>query len=59
LLFDPAHASQMAEHIVTLALDQEKRTRYGVSGKQKVLAEFTIEKGVENLWQRFLKIEES
>jgi len=59
LLFDPAHASQMAEHIVTLASDQEKRTRYGVSGKQKVLAEFTIEKGVENLWQRFLKIEES
>jgi len=49
----------MAEHIVTLASDKEKRARFGATGKQKVLAEFTIEKGVENLWQRFLKIEKN
>jgi hypothetical protein len=49
----------MAEHIVVLASNREKRARYGAAGKQKVLAEFTIEKGVENLWQRFLKIEKN
>jgi glycosyltransferase involved in cell wall biosynthesis len=57
LLFDPANSSQMAEHIVELAQDKEKRSRYGSAGKQKVLAEFTIEKGVEKLWQRFLELE--
>lgn len=59
LLFDPAHASQMAEHIIELAQNKEKRTRYGAAGKQKVLVEFTIEKGVENLWQRFLTLPNS
>ncbi|MGB2831652.1 MAG: glycosyltransferase family 4 protein [Methylotenera sp.] len=59
LLFDPAHSSQMAEHIIELALDKEKRARYGAAGKQKVLAEFTIEKGVENLWQRFLQLDKN
>jgi len=59
LLFDPAHTSQMAEHIIELAQNKEKRTRYGAAGKQKVLAEFTIEKGVENLWQRFLTLPDS
>ncbi len=58
LLFDPAHSSQMAEYMIELSQDKEKRTRYGQAGKQKVLAEFTIEKGVENLWQRFLKLDE-
>jgi len=56
LLFDPAHWQQMAEHIVELAQNREKRGRYGAAGKEKVLAEFTIEKGVENLWQRFLAL---
>lgn len=56
LLFDPANWEQMAEHIVTLAQDKKKRIQYGAAGKQKVLDEFTIEKGVENLWQRFLSL---
>jgi glycosyltransferase involved in cell wall biosynthesis len=59
LLFDPANSSQMAEHIVELAKDKEKRSRYGTAGKEKVLAEFTIEKGVEKLWQRFLELEKN
>jgi glycosyltransferase involved in cell wall biosynthesis len=59
LLFDPAHSSQMAEHIINLAQDKVKRTRYGAAGKQKVLAEFTIEKGVENLWKRFLELDKT
>jgi glycosyltransferase involved in cell wall biosynthesis len=58
LLFDPANSSQMAEYIIELAQDKKKRTLFGKAGKQKVLAEFTIEKGVENLWQRFLKLDE-
>jgi len=57
LLFDPARTSQMAEYIIELAQDKKKRMRYGGAGKQKVLAEFTIEKGVENLWQRFLELD--
>jgi len=47
----------MAEYIIELAQDKKKRMRYGGAGKQKVLAEFTIEKGVENLWQRFLELD--
>lgn len=57
LLFDPANSSQMAEHIIELAKDKNKRSLYGSAGKQKVLAEFTIEKGVEKLWQRFLELD--
>lgn len=58
LLFDPANSAQMAKYIIELALDKEKRIRYGKAGKQKVLSEFTIEKGVENLWRRFLTLED-
>ena len=53
LLFDPARAQQMAEQIVELAQDAKKRAKYSAAGRGKVLAEFTIEKGVEKLWQRF------
>jgi colanic acid/amylovoran biosynthesis glycosyltransferase len=56
LLFDPAHWQQMAEQIVELARDKKKRASYGAAGREKVLTEFTIEKGVENLWQRFLTL---
>ena len=56
LLFDPARWQQMGEQIVELAQDKEKRAHYGAAGKEKVLSEFTIEKGVENLWQHFLAL---
>jgi glycosyltransferase involved in cell wall biosynthesis len=56
LLFDPAHWQQMSEHIVELAQNEEKRARFGAAGREKVLSEFTIEKGVENLWQHFLAL---
>lgn len=56
LLFDPARAQQMAEQIVELAQDSKKRAKYGAAGKEKVLSEFTIEKGVEKLWQRFQEL---
>jgi len=56
LLFDAAHWQQMAEHIVELAQNEKKRARFGAAGRQKVLSEFTIEKGVENLWQHFLAL---
>lgn len=57
LLFDPAHSAQMAEHMIDLAQHKEKRIQFGKAGKEKVLAEFTIEKGVENLWNYFLELD--
>ena len=52
LLFTPAHWSELSQAMVRLAGDPEERSRLGKEGRQRVEAEFDIERAVEPLWQR-------
>lgn len=56
LLFDPASAHQLAKQIVTLAKNDKLRAKLGKQGRKKVLGEYSINKAVEKLSDKFKQI---
>jgi len=56
LLFDPASAEQLAKQITVLAKDAQLRAALGKRGREKVLNEFSINKAVEKLSDKFKQI---
>ncbi|MEE9330833.1 MAG: glycosyltransferase family 4 protein [Methylophilaceae bacterium] len=53
LLFDPANAEQLSSQIVRLAKEKELRAELGKQGRKKVLNEYSINKAVEKLSDKF------
>jgi colanic acid/amylovoran biosynthesis glycosyltransferase len=53
LLFAAGHWAELAERILEYAGDPEQRAAHAKAGRQKVLAEFDIERAVEPLLQHF------
>lgn len=53
LLFAAGHWEELAERILAYAHDPTLRAAHAAAGRQKVLAEFDIEKAVEPLLRRF------
>ena len=58
LLSSPGNLEQLAENLVTLVADVERRTEMGRAGRRRVLAEFTIERmaqRVDTMYRIFLR----
>lgn len=56
LLYSPGNWNEMAEQISSLLANPGLRDRLARQGRQKVLHEFTIAKGVEPLWRELSAI---
>jgi colanic acid/amylovoran biosynthesis glycosyltransferase len=57
LLADVYDAELLAEHLLTLAKDEEKRKSLGINARQRILEQFTLEKQVtifENVYKKLL-----